>query len=303
MLILSSRAVPRTGIAGPRQPLSSETVPDAFVPTPELPQLMPPPRPSPRPGSQLRWTELPPFNHRSNPVWAAKLTDIMRHEAPDDSNPYSDLITKGHETTHGINNWLMNNGDPPDGGDGRWHLQIGLYLLDNRSVVIWEPDMKKDKVAEHVPTTLRGSRYDHYVAGQPAWNDHPLYLWDEWTAYINGTEVGLDQLEAGKWSAGRRIAALGPLEFTVYALATGKAIAQHDPERWQNDPQLRELLAFNSERAMQAAQAAQQTQQFNHPSFERYLQDFRESHQAGPLRAFAVDTFGANFCREVYGFG
>ena len=113
---------------------------------------------TPEPGSQLQTTPLPAFNRRTNPKWSSKLTDIMQHEAPDDRNPYPDLITKGHETTHGINNWLMNNGQPPDGGDGRWHLQIGLYLLDNKSVVIWEPDMKKDKVAAHVPQSLRGSR-------------------------------------------------------------------------------------------------------------------------------------------------
>lgn len=227
----------------------------------------------------------------------------MQHEAPDDSNPYPDLITKGHETTHGINNWLMNNGDPPDGGDGKWHLQIGLYLLDNKSVVIWEPDMKKDKVAAHVPQSLRGSRFDHYVAGAPAWNDHPLYLWDEWVAYTNGTEVGLDQLDEKKWTQGRRIASVGPMEFTVYALATGKAIAQHDPTRWKEDSQLRELLAYNSKRAMKAARSAQKTPELQHPNFDQYLQKFRTSVDAEPLRQFCLDTFGEKFCADVYGFG
>lgn len=257
---------------------------------------------SPEPGSQLKTTTLPSFNRRTDPRWSSKLTDIMQHEAPDDRNPYPDLITKGHETTHGINNWLMNNGQPPDGGDGKWHLQIGLYLLDNKSVVIWEPDMKKDKVAAHVPSSLRGSRFDHYVAGAPAWNDHPLYLWDEWVAYTNGTEVGLDQLEEGKWNQGRRIASVGPMEFTIYALATGKAIAQHDPKRWKEDSQLRELLAYNSKRAMSAARAAQQSSELRHPNFDQYLTAFQTSPDADGLRRFCQDTFGPKFCKEVYGF-
>jgi hypothetical protein len=256
----------------------------------------------PEPGSQLQTTSLLAFNRRVDPRWASKLTDIMQHEAPDDNNPYPDLITKGHETTHGINNWLMNNAQPPDGGDGRWHLQIGLYLLDNKSVVIWEPNMKKDKVAAHVPQSLRGSRFDHYVAGTPSWNDHPLYLWDEWVAYTNGTEVGLNQLEEGKWTQGNRIASVGPMEFTVYALATGKAIAQHDPKRWKEDSQLRELLAYNSKRAMAAAEAAQATPELKHPRFEEYLTSFRTSPDAAGLRAFCQEEFGTDFCKKVYGF-
>lgn len=196
----------------------------------------------------------------------------------------------------------MNNGQHPDGGDGRWHLQIGLYMLQNRSVVIWEPDMKKDKVAEHVPQSLRGSRFDHYVAGTPMWNDHPLYLWDEWTAYINGTEVGLDQLAAGKWNQGRRLASVGPLEFTVYALATGKTIAENDPDRWRQDSQLSELLAFNSRRAMAAVQAAQETEELRHPGFDQYLTNFRTAPDAEQLREFARTEFGDEFCQTVYGF-
>lgn len=256
----------------------------------------------PEPGSQLKSTPLPPFNSNSNPRWASKLTDIMQHEAPGDHNPYNDLITKGHETIHGIDNWLMNNGQPPDGGDGRWHLQSGFYLGDNKGVVIWEPDMKKHQVAEHVPRSLRGSRYKHYIEGARAWDDHPLYVWQEWNGYINGTEVGLNQKAEGKWTAGRRIAALGPMEFTVYGLATAKAIKQNDPQRWNSDPQFREFMAHASKRAMEAANLAQQTNEFNHPNFDEYQTAFRNSPDAASLRAFAKDELGEAFCKKVFGF-
>ncbi|MCA9797285.1 MAG: hypothetical protein KC910_35990 [Candidatus Eremiobacteraeota bacterium] len=246
------------------------------------------------------FSQLPPFNQRQNAGWSSVMTDIAQHEAPDDNNPYDDLITKGHETTHGINSWLRNNVDPP--GPANWRPKAGFYLLENRSAVLYEPNFKKHEIIPYVPTSLRESRYDHYVAGQPAWDDHPLYIWDEWTAYINGTTVGLDQLDENKWTQGRRIASLGPLEFTVYSLAVAQATAELDPASWANDPQLKSLLAFNCERSMQVAQAAQATPELNHPRFDGYLEKFRTSPDASGLRRFARAELGADWCRQVFGF-
>ena len=162
--------------------------------------------------------------------------------------------------------------------------------------------MSKEKVAEHVPRSLRGSRFDHYITGATAWNDHPLYVWEEWNGYIVGTEVGLSQKEEGKWNQGPRIASVGAMEFTVYGLATAKAIKEHDPIRWNNDPQLREFMAHASKRAMSASISAQNTSEFKHPNFDEYLTAFRTSPDAAPLRDFARTELGAEFCQKTYGF-
>lgn len=273
------------------------------------------------PGSQLQFLALPSFNQRQDAKWGPVLTDIVNHEAPGDSNPYDALVTKGHETTHGINSYIRNKmgrestvfasaselSDFPlmlrsrraAPGEARVN---GFYVLEDRAVQVAEPNIRKKHMIPYVPASLRGPRYQLYVVGQTAWDDTPLYIWDEWTAYVNGALVGVDLVERGLWTYGWQDAAYGPLEFTVYALAIAMAVKEKDPAYFASNQQFREMLAFNSRRAMDVYHRGAGMAAFKYDKQEQYLASLRTGADAAALRDFTRQLFGADWTTRVFGF-
>ena len=97
------------------------------------------------------------------------LGDILSHSRGAPFGDGSGRSTNGHETTHGINSEIRNSHN----SQGKVN---GFYVLEGRGVVIEEPNMRKSRVAEFVPQSLRSYRYGTYITGQSAWDDTPLYL-------------------------------------------------------------------------------------------------------------------------------
>jgi len=60
-------------------------------------------------------------------------------------------------------------------------------LYDGKALITDEPDFDLRSIAPQIPAQLRGNIYQLYVVNQArSWNDRPLYLFDEWSAYQNG---------------------------------------------------------------------------------------------------------------------
>jgi hypothetical protein len=270
------------------------------------------------PGAQLQFVDLPSFNSQQNPRWGPVLTDIVNHEAPGDSNPYDSLVTKGHETSHGIHAYIRNHLESPVSFaalPGPWFPMLirrrstvtaeranGFYVLANRAVRVREPNIRKSHVIPYVPASLRGPRYQTYVVGQTAWDDTPLYLWDEWTAYVNGGLVGVDLVDNGLWTYPWQDAMYGPLEFTVYALATAMAVKDRDPAYFTAHTQFREFLAFNAGRAMGAFARGATMPAFKYDKQDQYLHNLRTSADAESMRVFTRAQLGEEWTRTVFGF-
>lgn len=157
----------------------------------------------------------------------------------------ADVITWGHETTHGINS--------------RCRVEIGgnvnaFYCLNGRVGVFREPAIRKSRVAAYVPAHLRGDVFGLYMTGQSDWDDRPLYVIDEWVAYINGLAVGLEYAGNQRSLNGRSIEgdARHVVEFCGYAsalLRTIDAECQGYPDR---EP-LREFVGYNIKRSLDLA--------------------------------------------------
>ncbi len=177
-----------------------------FVPEPPADQPAPQgaeyaPATTSGPGSGVQFTSFPKQKNISDPgTWGSVLYDIESHIPSKYGTTYrdNDRITWGHETTHGINSHLRNYFNK----SGK--KANGFYVLNGQGVIVSEPKMSKARVAQHVPSVLRGSRYNLYVAGSSAWNDRPLYIFDEWVSYNNGAAVGVDMAQKGLWKAGWR---------------------------------------------------------------------------------------------------
>lgn len=248
------------------------------------------------PGANVEFTDLPSFNSKTNASWGTVLTDIVNHEAPGDSNPYQDKVTKGHETCHGIHSYIRN------------HLNQtgkrvnGFYVLNHRAVIIEEPKMRKRDIAPFVPQSVRGSRFSTYITGQTAWDDTPLYVWDEWVAYTNGGDVGVNQVQEGLWNDGWRDAVAGQIEFSVYAIASAMAVKKHDLDYFEQNIQFREFLAWNLERSMRSFKIGSQMEPFKWDKQDQYYENLKSNPDAKTLREFTRELFGDDWTYQVMGF-
>ncbi len=245
------------------------------------------------PGSGLMTIEMPPLRNQTAP--GAVLTDIVSHLPDEFGNMYydSDLVTWGHETSHGLSSHVRNT----ENNTGR--KANGFYVTGNRAVVVVEPKIKKSQIADFVPASLRGSRFALYILGRAAWDDTPLYVMDEHNAYINGAKVGVDLYQKGLWTQGNRDAVEGALEFSVYALALGRAVQAHDPEYFRTYPQFSEFLAFQLESAMKVFRAGAVLPPFARESQTQTFETLRSAREARRLRDFATALFGEAWTNEV----
>lgn len=253
---------------------------------------------TPQPGDGVVWTTWPAQQSRSNPAWGADLTDIANHLPSSYGNQYwdDDPITAGHETSHGIHAHL------------RVYVYMGnqrvnaFYVLGDKAAYVVEPGIRKSAIATHVPASLRGSRYSLYITGQVAWDDTPLYIWDEWNAYVNGAEVGVDMATHGLWNRGWRDAVMGPIEFNVYALATAMAVKAGDPTYFASNTQFKEFLAWNLRRSMELFRAGRTLPDFAWDDQDTYYDKLKTSADADALRRFTRETFGAEWTMAVMGY-
>jgi hypothetical protein len=241
------------------------------------------------------WPEQQPALGQAS--WGTELTDIARHIPSQYGDTYwfDEPITAGHETTHGIQAHLRNYEAPS-------YDHNALYVLGHKVAFIAEPNMRKSDIKPHVVSALRGPRYDLYLEQQTAWDDTPLYIFDEWTAYINGAEVGVGQVQAGLYTGQWTDAVMGPLEFTAYAIATAKAIKQKDPAYYASNMQFRCFTAWNIKRAMNLYEAGRAMPQFEWTMQEQYASKLRTMPDAEPLREIARELWTAEWTLAILGF-
>ena len=247
-------------------------------------------------GNNLDYIILEPFNNKTNPNWSEILTDIIQHTPPNDTNPYNDLVTLAHETTHGINSYIRNK------LNNTWLKANGFYILNNRAIIIVEPNILKSKVKNFVPLKLRGLRYKLYVEGSSAWDDRPLYLWDEWVAYLNGSKTAVELYETWLWKYGRRDAMAGTIEFVVYGIAVAMAVQAYDQNYFVSNLQFKEFLKWLLQESMHVFIKGKDIDVFNFEYQQTYYNDFINNPSCESIREFLRDTFGVQWVYQVFGF-
>jgi hypothetical protein len=231
-------------------------------------------------------------------AYGTDLIDIGRHLPASYGTQYWDAsaITAAHETSHGIHahlrNYLNTTGKRAN----------AFYVLGNKAALVVEPNMRKQDIKARIPVALRGPRYQLYLVEQTAWDDTPLYVFDEWNAYVNGAEVGIDQVQHALYTAGWTDAVMGPLEFTAYAIATAKTVSELDPAYFAANLQFRRFTAWNIKRAMGLFTEGRAMTQFTWADQDAYATKLRTGPEAEPLRQFARTTWGAAWCQAVLGF-
>jgi hypothetical protein len=273
------------------------------------------------PGSGVVFVQYGVTNQKTNPAWSPVLKDIMNHEAPGDSNHFDDLLTLAHEKTHLIHSHLRilhSNGTAAEAFallsphseflyrrtriHPTWKRINAFYVQQDRAVIIEEPNMRKSNVVPFVPSSLRGPRFNLYLVGQTAWDDTPLYIFDEWNAYVNQGVTAVDLVQTGLWHYPWQDGVFGPMEFVAYSVATAMAVKSHDPNYFATNTQFKEFLAFNIVRAMDAFRKGSVMPAFKYDAQDAFYRKMCTAPDAAAFRTFATQMFGTEWTARVLGF-
>ena len=193
-------------------------------------------------------------------------------------------MTCAHETTHMINAGLRNS------------LKKGkninvFYLPTGWACVIEEPNMRKSQVAQFIPSNVRGYRYSTYVTGATEWDNQPLYLVDEWSAYINGAMVGIDDVNNNRYTDGWTDGVSGCLELSLYCVALSMAIEEYDKEYWNNNDHFKSFMKWNLQRAYNTYMIGKDYPEFKWDKQEEFFRRFQESPSTKEMRDFITEHF------------
>lgn len=253
-----------------------------------------PPTPPGAPPSGVDCIVYTERNSRS--MQGAALEDIVQH-LPDDQVDYycdPDLVTCAHEVSHGIHAHLRNYFNPNDARAN------AFYILSDRACFVVEPDILKHEATPFVPQSLREFRFGTYVSGQSAWDDTPLYLWDEWNAYINGGEAALDMADAGQWNDGWRDQS-GVIEFVAYGVAVAMAVSESDPAYLvsTDGEQFKNMLAYLIERSLDMHRRFAAMSDFQSQTSDDLYDGLRTNSDAAAMRQFIADMYGTEFRDDV----
>ena len=227
------------------------------------------------PGDKVSWYLAPA--RRTPPAGVgAFLADVESRLPPEMGTRYRDnsRVTWCHETTHGVHSALRNSYRSP-----------AFYPGGGKFALVEPPAVTLGEVAAVVPPRLRGTRYQLYLVNQRReWDRDPLYVWDEWVAYDNGTTTGIE--EGGSPGPGTSDDAVSCIELSGYALAVAAAA------RRKGQPvseQFREFLAWELRRSLGLYVKAMKL-----PAFAWYDRRLEQAWRGG-------DPFVVEELRALYG--
>lgn len=206
--------------------------------------------------------------------------DVLSHSAERAFGNKYGRATNVHETAHGIHSYLRNH------YSGSGHNFNGFYCLGGKAVLIEEPNIRKRRVAEFVPQSLRSYRFQTYIVGQMAWDEIPLYILDEWTAYTLSGMANVEDVANGVYSGGWTDGVSGCLEFSIYSVALCMAVKEHDPSYWNSNQQFRRFVILMLRQAREAYMIGHVMDEFKWDKQDQLLHAFLTNEECKPMREF-----------------
>lgn len=254
------------------------------------------------------------------------LSDIESHMPENHTYSSKDKITWAHETTHGIAGQIRV--EHTESG-----LINGFYCLEDRACVMYVPKTRATKAANLVPMVLRGPSFDLYMNKQvKIWDDNPLYIFDEWVAYTNGSMCAKELKVPGLY-----LELLQAHNFNVYSICLAMLVKKDCPD--YDDKQFKSFLMWNIERTYELLEPKDKSEEIlsmlirdreerikyiehwrkydssinenplyygddKNPTANalEYAKKLREEPSAESVRVFARDYFGKDWCKRIMGF-
>lgn len=212
--------------------------------------------------------------------------DVLGHSKGEPFGTAFGRSTSVHETAHGIHNEVRNEynrlGKP---------RANAFYFLEGRAVIVEEPKIRKSHANKFVPEKLRSYRWKLYMAGQMEWDDTPLYLCDEWVAYILGGMCGIDDVKNGRHKGGWTDGVSGCLDFSIYSLGLCMAIREGDPVYWRENQQYKAFMHYALHQACRTFMEGRNMKEFRWDDQENLLRELRTNPAAEGMRKLLRDEF------------
>lgn len=126
------------------------------------------------------WVDVKPVNSAQST--GVVCTDVSQHT--NHAGMYADRVTFAHETTHDVN---------ADISSMSYGKHQGLYMLKGRGFRV-SRDVKGLTLRDILNSLpFRGNAVQTYlIDARPDYNDTPTYVLNEWVAYMNGCEAGIE---------------------------------------------------------------------------------------------------------------
>ena len=235
---------------------------------------------------KVEWTHFDKFSNRINDD--TLYADIINHSP---SYQYvNDMMTTAHENLHIIHNYFIN----------KYKIgTIGLYGENGKIAIIQEPAVRTAHSHEYIPKTLRYSRFNIYLYSE----GQPLdAVFDEWVCYYLDGCVGIELIENethdGRWTDGM----MGGLELGIYSIGLAMAVADKDPEYFENHTQFKAFLAHGLKRTFEMFNKGRHLAEFKYDKQEKLYNKFTKGKSGLLMRHFLRKTFGMGWVRVNLGF-
>lgn len=217
------------------------------------------------------WLQLQPVR---SPVDGTAYADIMSHVRTPSTKffvlgQWTSNVSKetlSHENTHQINVELRNalRGKP------------SFYCLKGRYISLTEPGFKKSTTIKYIPGALRQtSTFQTYLI-DPLYPTNALYLLDEYSAYMNCSEAGMDLEDQGEQIPDSTESVKDAVIFTAFATAIVRTVDHIDPD-YVDKQRLREFVGWGLERTLNLAERAKKHPNFHAGDLESYVQVLKET--------------------------
>lgn len=147
---------------------------------------------------------------------------------------HRDQVTCAHESTHMVNSRIR-----------QWFKRPrhnAMYVGGGRCCILPEPRVTLRQVAQFVRPEYRNSTYHLYFDQQAQWWDNqPLYICDEFSAYLNGSQAA-KELRCDEHGSNERCR-----RFAHYADCLVEAVKHYDPT-YSHLPQLVQFVDYQKQR-------------------------------------------------------
>lgn len=248
--------------------------------------------------------DLPVVRNTKQSGWGDVLTDVIQHYLEPGSaclayTSYHDgeQPTYAHEATHGLNACIGNK-------YGSGSSVYGFYLLGGKGIYVKNPSMHRSKVASVVPSSLRNldgtNRYNTYITNNSVGSSSPLYIFDEWVAYANGSREAINMLDNGKSVGATVKLGAGVVEFAVYATAAGLALERNEESYLKQEPKF--IALYKHVISIVAKDIiTSKHQQVIDSETRSYWNKFKTDNSAQELRSWIKRNCGEDWAKETLG--
>lgn len=246
--------------------------------------------------TEPNWTIIKPTRQITE-NWPPTLKDIESHMPA--NHPYRDKrhVTHAHETTHGLNSRIRSqeitivNGLPIPQSTANNNAS---YVLNDKAFIAAEPPTTLSIIASKVPDSLKGMAYRLYLIDQQRyWQNQPLYVFDEWSAYTNGLNTALDE----NGGDGTYSDTLQMIEFIIYSLTLATII---NKTNYNDTDNINKYVKWQITRCMQLYNKATKISQLMSESITNYLNKLKTANDGEPLRQHVKTTYGENTWNEWF---